>query len=104
MSIQTTIDVTQLTHQLTDARDQVHNANLRADRAKRERDAIATDLDQLRTDVRAMFRETSHEREANDLDRLKAFHHRKVAFFHKHQELLKPRTAHEDAPGSTARP
>ena len=101
MSVQNPIDVTQ---QLADARDQVHNADLRADRAKRERDATAHDLDELRADVRAMFRETDHEREANDLDRLKAFHHRKLAFFAKHQELRKPRHSPQDGAGRAAAP
>ena len=37
------------TAQRDDAQNQAHNANLRADRAKRERDAIGTELDAART-------------------------------------------------------
>jgi hypothetical protein len=84
--------------------DEAHSANLRTEQAKRERDAVATDLDQLRTDIRALLTETDLQREAHDIDRHVAFTRRKIAFFDKHEELLKPRHSHEDTPGDAAAP
>lgn len=86
-----TTETNKLTRQLAEARDQAHNADLRADRAKRERDAVAHDLDTIRADARALlFIETDHEREANHTDRNIAFSRRALVFLDKHRELMKP--------------
>lgn len=90
----------QLTNQLEEVRNEAYNANLRAERAKRERDAIAHDLDQARTlageliaairinALRGTFATATPEQIED--------------WLHYFIALLTPRHAHQDAPHATA--
>jgi hypothetical protein len=75
-----------------------------AARASIERDAIAHDLDTLRADINALLTETDQQQELHAADRHIEFTRRKIDFFHKHQELLRPRHSHEEPPGRPATP
>lgn len=89
-----------LTHQIAEARDQAHNADLRTNRAKRDTIEAHHALAVLQADINALL--TEPDPEAHAQDRHIGFTRRKIAFLDKHPELLKPRQQHEDDLGSRA--